>query len=158
MTLSSILVSKRGTTKVLDYGSNMVTWANLKNKIITFLGVTFKPNTDDMRESPSLGIIPNLQQAGAQIHAYDPEGMTEAKELLPEVTFHENAYDPLEGADALVIITEWNEFRALDLDRVKATMAKPVMVDLRNIYEPGDMLLQGFDYSCIGRPNDTVKK
>ncbi|MEH6402770.1 MAG: UDP-glucose/GDP-mannose dehydrogenase family protein [Sneathiella sp.] len=130
---------------------------SVKGKKIAILGLTFKPNTDDMRESPSLDIIPNLQQSGAQIHAYDPEGMTEAKELLPEVTFYENAYDTLEGADALVIITEWNEFRALDLNRVKAAMAKPVMVDLRNIYEPGDMLLQGFDYSCVGRPSDTLK-
>ena len=83
--------------------------------------------------------------------------MNEAKELLPDVTFCENAYAPLKNADALVIITEWNEFRALDLKRVKAAMKKPVMVDLRNIYEPDDMLLRGFEYSCIGRPSNSLK-
>ncbi|MEP3244765.1 MAG: UDP-glucose/GDP-mannose dehydrogenase family protein [Sneathiella sp.] len=119
---------------------------------IAVLGLTFKPNTDDMRESPSLDIIPALAKAGADIHAYDPEGMKEAAELLDGIVFHENAYGPLQDADAVVIITEWNEFRALDLDRIKALMKHPIMVDLRNIYEPTDMIANGFDYTCIGRP------
>lgn len=126
-------------------------------KKIAILGLTFKPNTDDMRESPSLDIIPSLQQSGARIYAYDPEGMREAKELLPDVTFCDNAYEPLVDADALVIITEWNEFRALDLKRVRSAMKSPVMVDLRNIYEPDEMKIQGFDYSCVGRPSNGEK-
>jgi len=130
---------------------------SVSDKKIAVLGLTFKPNTDDMRESPSLDIIPSLQRSGAQIFAYDPEGMSEARELLSDVTFCENAYDPLENADALVIITEWNEFRALDLERVKTALKKPVMVDLRNIYEPNDMLARGFEYSCIGRSNNSLK-
>ena len=112
----------------------------------------FRSNTDDMRESPSLDILPALSNAGANLHAYDPEGMKEAAELLKGVTFCDDAYTPLEDADAVVIITEWNEFRALDLERVKSSMKKPVMVDLRNIYEPDEMTAQGFDYSCVGRP------
>ncbi len=124
---------------------------SVDSKKIAILGLTFKPNTDDMRESPSLDIIPALTKAGADIHAYDPEGMKEAAELLNGVTFCDNAYGPLEGADAVVIITEWNEFRALDLDRIKSLMKQAVMVDLRNIYEPSEMIENGFDYTCIGR-------
>ncbi len=125
---------------------------DIKGRKIAILGLTFKPNTDDMRESPSLDIIAKLQESGADIHAYDPEGAKEAKELLSDVTFCESAYTPLENADAVVIITEWNEFRALDLDRVKSLLNQPVMVDLRNIYEPEEMEAQGFQYMCVGRP------
>jgi len=125
---------------------------DIKGRKIAVLGLTFKPNTDDMRESPSLDIIEKLQSSGADIHAYDPEGINEAKELLNGVTFCENTYEPLEGADAVVIITEWNEFRALDLERVKSLLKQPVMVDLRNIYEPNEMEAQGFQYMCVGRP------
>ncbi|WP_169568588.1 UDP-glucose dehydrogenase family protein [Sneathiella limimaris] len=124
---------------------------SIDGKKIAVLGLTFKPNTDDMRESPSLDIIPTLCKAGANIHAYDPEGMEEAKSLLSDITFCKDAYEPLEGADAVVIITEWNEFRALDLDRVKSSMKSPIMVDLRNIYEPREMKDLGFEYTCVGR-------
>jgi len=125
---------------------------DLKGKRIAVLGLTFKPNTDDMRESPSLDIVPAFQDAGADVYAYDPEGMTEAKEMLEGVHWCENAYDTMKDSDALVIITEWNEFRALDLDRVKSLMKAPVMVDLRNIYEPDEMAENGFKYHSIGRP------
>ena len=125
---------------------------DLKGKKIAVLGLTFKPNTDDMRESPSLDIVPAIQELGADVFAYDPEGMKEAKHMLPVVNWCENAYDTMNDADALVIITEWNEFRALDLDRVKSLMRNPVMVDLRNIYESGEMAENGFQYHSIGRP------
>ncbi|MBT5373032.1 MAG: UDP-glucose/GDP-mannose dehydrogenase family protein, partial [Rhodospirillaceae bacterium] len=125
----------------------------IKGKTIAVLGVTFKPNTDDMRDSPSLDIIPALQAAGAEIRAFDPEGMKEAKELLSGVTWCQDAYEAMEGADALTVLTEWNEFRALDTGRMKKNLNAPVIVDLRNIYNPAEMKDAGFSYSCIGRPD-----
>jgi UDPglucose 6-dehydrogenase len=125
---------------------------SVEGKTIAVLGLTFKPNTDDMREAPSLEILPALQKAGAVIRAYDPEGMEEAEPLLPGVTFCKDAYEALEGADALTIITEWNAFRNLDLKRVKGLLKEPVFVDLRNVYEPAAMREAGFRYSSIGRP------
>ncbi|WP_333585651.1 UDP-glucose dehydrogenase family protein [Phenylobacterium sp.] len=124
---------------------------DVKGKRIGVLGLTFKPNTDDMRDAPSLDIIPALQAAGAQVTAYDPEGETEARHLLPGVDFAAEPYAVAKGAQAVVIITEWDEFRALDLDRLKADMARPVLVDLRNIYKPADVRQQGFDYVSVGR-------
>lgn len=125
---------------------------SIAGKTIAVLGLTFKPNTDDMRDAPSLDILPALIEAGAAVRAYDPEGLDEAKKLLDGVVWCEGAYEALEGADALVIITEWNAFRALDLARVKELMKAPVMVDLRNIYDPREMAAAGFDYTGIGRP------
>lgn len=125
---------------------------DVKGKTVAVLGVTFKPNTDDMREAPSLEIIPALQKAGATIRAFDPAGTVEAEKLLSDVEFVSGPYFCAEGADALVIITEWNEFRALDLDRLKATMAAPVLVDLRNIYNHDEARNAGFDYTSVGRP------
>lgn len=124
---------------------------SVTGKQIAVLGLTFKPNTDDMRESPSLDIIPALQKAGASIHAFDPKGMEEAKHMLEQVTFHDEPYSTMEGADAVVIITEWNQFRALDFTRMKNLMKSPVLVDLRNIYGKADMASYGFDYTGIGR-------
>jgi len=124
---------------------------SVDGKTIAILGLAFKPNTDDMRDSPSLDIIPELQKAGASIRAYDPEAMDEAKALLQNIEWCENAYDTMEGADALAIVTEWNEFRALDLDRVQSLLEKPVLVDLRNIYKPEEMAAAGFQYTSIGR-------
>ena len=123
---------------------------NVEGKKIALLGLAFKPNTDDMRESPSLDIIPVLQQHGATVHAYDPESMKEAEKYLTDVTYGENAYDIMEGADVLVIVTEWNQFRALDMQRVKALMKTPAIVDLRNIYAKSDLVHQGFTYTRIG--------
>ena len=125
---------------------------SVEGKTVAVLGLTFKPNTDDMRDSPSLDIVPALQAAGATVRAYDPEGMEEAKALLDGVIWCDGAYETMEGAAALAIITEWNEFRALDLDRVKSLLEAPVMVDLRNIYNPEEMAAAGFHYVCIGRP------
>jgi UDPglucose 6-dehydrogenase len=120
-------------------------------KTLAVLGLTFKPNTDDMRDSPSLAILPALQRAGARIRAFDPEGLAEAKKLMPDLTYCGNSYETMEGADALVLITEWNEFRALDLDRVKALLKTPTVIDLRNIYKPADMAAAGFFYFSVGR-------
>jgi UDPglucose 6-dehydrogenase len=123
----------------------------LEGKTIAVLGLTFKPNTDDMRDAPSLVIIPRLQQAGATIRAYDPEGAEEARSLLPGVTLCSSAYEALEGADGVVILTEWNEFRALDMARIKSLLRRPLMVDLRNIYRPAQMAADGFTYVSVGR-------
>ena len=124
---------------------------NVSGKTIAVLGLTFKPNTDDMRESPSLDIVPALQAAGATVRAYDPEGMDEAARLLPDVIFAKDAYEAMDGADAVAIITEWNQFRALDLARAKSLLKAPVMIDLRNIYRPAEMKEAGFTYSSIGK-------
>ena len=126
---------------------------SVKGKAIAILGLTFKPNTDDMRDAPSLEIIPALLAGGAEVRAYDPAGMEEAKKLLSGIEFAENAYDTMAGADALVIVTEWNAFRALDLERVKGLLKAPVMIDLRNVYNPEEMVALGFDYSSVGRPH-----
>jgi UDPglucose 6-dehydrogenase len=119
---------------------------------VAVLGLTFKPNTDDMREAPSLALIPALQAAGAAIRAYDPEGMEQARPLLTDVAFCRDPYDCAAGADALVIVTEWDSFRALDLDRIRGALKRPVIVDLRNIYPPAEMRASGFAYRSIGRP------
>ena len=125
---------------------------SVAGKTVGVLGVTFKPNTDDMRDSPALDILPALIEAGATVRAYDPKGMDEAKHMIPGVTWCAGAYEAAEGADVLAIVTEWNEFRALDLKRIKSVLKAPVMVDLRNIYNPDDMAEAGFDYTCVGRP------
>jgi len=125
---------------------------SLEGKTVAVLGLTFKPNTDDMRDSPSLDIIPALLAAGAKIRAFDPEGMDEARKLLNGIEYCADAYDTLPGADALAIVTEWNAFRALDMPRVKDLMKAPVLVDMRNIYDPGTMGKLGFTYISIGRP------
>jgi UDPglucose 6-dehydrogenase len=124
---------------------------SVAGKTIALLGLTFKPNTDDMRDSPSLAIIGALQKAGASIQAYDPEGMAEAATLLEGVKFCDGTYETMEGADALVVVTEWNAFRALDLKRVKSLLSNPILVDLRNIYDPREMAQAGFEYHSVGR-------
>ncbi len=127
---------------------------SVKGKSVAVLGLTYKPNTDDMRDAPSLDIVPALQAAGAAVRAFDPEGMDEAKKLLDGVEWCDDAYRTMDGADAVVIITEWNQFRLLDLKRAKSLMKQPVMVDLRNIYKAEDMALAGFRYYSIGRPSN----
>lgn len=124
---------------------------SLRGKVIAMLGLTFKPNTDDMREAPSLAIAPALVAEGAKVQAHDPEGMAEARKLMPELSFFEEPYAAMGGADALVLVTEWNSYRALDLRRMKASLKQPVVVDLRNIYRPAEMRAAGFLYSSIGR-------
>ncbi|MBU1287022.1 MAG: UDP-glucose/GDP-mannose dehydrogenase family protein [Alphaproteobacteria bacterium] len=125
---------------------------DVKGKTIGVLGLAFKQNTDDMRDAPSLDILPALMAAGAKVRAYDPEAMTEAAHLLEGVDFATSPYDAIQGADAMVIITEWDQFRALDFDRVKAALNTNIVVDLRNIYSPEDMAARGFAYTSIGRP------
>ena len=125
---------------------------SVRGKKIAVLGLTFKPNTDDMREAPALSVIQALEDAGAKVAAFDPQGMTAAAPLLPHVSFGTDPYDVAEGASALVIVTEWNEFRSLDLERLRATMAAPVLVDLRNIYRRKEVEAHGFVYECVGRP------
>ena len=125
---------------------------DLRGKTVALLGLTFKPNTDDMRDAPSLDVAPQLIAMGARIQAFDPEGMDEARKLLPEVELRAGPYEAVEGADVLVILTEWDQFRALDLDRVKLLMRRPAVVDLRNIYRQEEMNARGFEYASIGRP------
>ena len=124
---------------------------NLRGRTVAVLGLTFKPNTDDMREAPSIALITALRDMGAAVRAYDPAGMEQAKPLLPDIAYADSAYACAEGADALVIVTEWEQFRALDLARLKAIMARPVVVDLRNVYRPEDMAKHGFAYHSVGR-------
>ncbi len=124
---------------------------SVRGKTVGVLGVAFKPNTDDMRDAPSLAIIPALQDAGASIRAFDPAAVHEATPLLPGVTWCTDAYDTAQGADVLVLITEWNEFRALDLERLGAVMRAKVLVDLRNVYDPAEVRASGFAYSSVGR-------
>lgn len=122
----------------------------VRNRTIAMLGLTFKPNTDDMRDAPSLTIIAGLQDAGAQVRAYDPEGMEQAKLFLPNIFYASDPYECAEGADALVLTTEWNAFRALDFERIKKCMSRPVLIDLRNVYRADELRRQGFNYVGVG--------
>jgi len=138
---------KAMATKIID-----AMGGDVSGKTIGMLGLAFKPNTDDMRDAPSLDIIPALQAAGAKVRAYDPESMKEASHMLEDVVFCDGPYHAIEGADAMVIVTEWDQFRALDLDRAKTMLNENIVVDLRNIYAPADMAKRGFKYVSVGRP------
>lgn len=122
-----------------------------RGKTVAVLGLTFKPNTDDMRDAPSLAVVQSLQDAGVTVRAFDPEGMEAAKAMMPGVIFCKDAYEAATGADAVTIVTEWDTFRALDLRRLASVMTAPVMVDLRNVYRPDDVRKLGFAYSSVGR-------
>src|SRR5918999_537632 len=124
---------------------------SVRDKVIAVLGVTFKPNTDDMRDAPSLVIVPMLQERGAWVRAYDPQGQRHGAKLLPDVAWSNSALDAAKGADITVVITEWNEFRALDLTALKSVMRGDVLVDLRNVYPPGEARGAGFRYMSVGR-------
>ena len=124
---------------------------SIEGKTVAVLGLTFKPNTDDMREAPSLVLVPDLQKAGAVVRAHDPQGMKYAKDMLPGLRFCDNAYEAIEDADVLVIVTEWDAYRALDLGRIRQSMKSPIVVDLRNIYRPEEMAAKGFRYFSVGR-------
>ena len=124
---------------------------SVRDKTIAVLGVTFKPNTDDMREAPSLVMLPLLLAKGARIRAYDPQGRSKGKELLPDVEWCNSVLEAAQGADVLVILTEWNEFRAVDLKQVRTVMRRNVLVDLRNVYHPASAENAGFIYRGIGR-------
>jgi UDPglucose 6-dehydrogenase len=129
---------------------------SLAGKRLGILGLTFKPNTDDMREAPALAIVAGLQEAGAEIAAFDPEGMDAARDLLPGIAIGAGPYEVADGADALVLITEWTAFRALDLGRLRQGMRTPVFVDLRNVYRGAEMAAAGFVYRSVGRPAEDV--
>ena len=124
---------------------------DVRGKTIAILGLTFKPNTDDMRDSPAIAVVQTLQDAGAKVRAYDPEGMEQAKLVLHDVEYCKNAYEAMDGADALAIVTEWDAFRALDLGRAKTLMTQPIFVDLRNIYPRETVEKAGFTYTAVGR-------
>jgi UDPglucose 6-dehydrogenase len=124
----------------------------LRGKTVAVLGLAFKPNTDDMREAPAIALITALQDMGARVRAFDPAGMEQAKAIFENVSYGASAYECADGADALVIATEWEQFRALDLKRLQKLMARPLIVDLRNIYPPQEVSRYGFDYACVGRP------
>jgi len=124
---------------------------SLRGKTVAVLGLTFKPNTDDMREAPSLVIVPALEAQGARVRAYDPHGMEEARKLMPWLETAVDPYACIEGADAMLILTEWDQFRALDLDRVKAALRSPVIIDFRNIYRPAEVAAKGLTYVSVGR-------
>ncbi|NLR96979.1 UDP-glucose/GDP-mannose dehydrogenase family protein [Rhizobium sp. P38BS-XIX] len=125
---------------------------DIRGKTIAVLGLTFKPNTDDMRDSPAISVIQTLQDAGATITGYDPEGMNNARLVIDGISYAEDAYGAARNADALVIVTEWNQFRALDFARLKSVMKSPVLVDLRNIYRHDEVTKHGFAYTSVGRP------
>ena len=122
-----------------------------RGKKVALLGLTFKPNTDDMRDAPSIAIAQTLVDAGVRVSAYDPEGMELAQPLMPEVQMATSAYDAAEGADAVALVTEWDAFRALDLDRIRQVVKSPVLVDLRNVYKPAEVRAKGFTYTSVGR-------
>ncbi|MBB5047051.1 UDPglucose 6-dehydrogenase [Rhodopseudomonas rhenobacensis] len=124
---------------------------HIRGKTVAVLGLTFKPDTDDMREAPSIPLVTGLLDMGAKVRAFDPVGMEQARAELPDITYCDDAYACVEGADALVIVTEWVQFRALDLGRLKAAMKQPVVIDLRNIYRPEQMAAHGFVYESVGR-------
>jgi UDPglucose 6-dehydrogenase len=149
--VESVIEANDARKKRMGYRIIEACGGNIKGKTIGILGVTFKPNTDDMRDSPSLDIIPILQQNGAKIKAYDPAGMKEAKSYFKDVKWQKNEYDTIEGTDCTVILTEWNEFRSLDKNTYKTLAKKPLIVDLRNIYPLQEMKDAGIEYISLGR-------
>ncbi|WP_426613135.1 UDP-glucose dehydrogenase family protein [Bradyrhizobium sp. McL0616] len=151
--VESVLAVNENRKRAMARKVSQALGGSLRGKTIAVLGLTFKPDTDDMRDAPSIPLITGLIDMGAKVKAFDPVGMEQAKGELPSIIYCEDAYSCAQGADALVVVTEWVQFRGLDLDRLKATMAQPVVVDLRNIYSPEDMRAAGFVYESVGRPS-----
>ena len=149
--VATVMAVNDGRTRAMAAKVVSACGGSLDGKIIAVLGLTFKPNTDDMREAPSLVIVPALEAQGARVRAYDPHGMAEARKLMPRLETAIDPYACIEGADAMLILTEWDQFRALDLDRVKTALRGPIIVDLRNIYRPGDVAAKGLTYVSVGR-------
>ena len=150
--VDTVIKSNANRKKAMAKRIEAACGGNVKGKTIAILGLTFKPNTDDMRDSPSLDIIPALQKSGAKIRAYDPEGMNEARGLFEEIEYCDDAYQCMSSADIAVIVTEWNQFRALDLGRVAELLADKILIDLRNIYSVEEVQAKGLAYFSIGRP------
>ncbi|MGY4291873.1 UDPglucose 6-dehydrogenase [Bradyrhizobium sp. LM2.7] len=149
--VESVLAVNENRKRAMARKVSQALGGSLRGKTIAVLGLTFKPDTDDMRDAPSIPLVTGLLDMGARVKAFDPVGMEQAKGELPSITYCEDAYACAQGADAIVIVTEWVQFRALDLDRLKATMTQPVVVDLPNIYRPEEMAAAGFVYESIGR-------
>lgn len=149
--VKAVLDVNKGQRQRMVEKIKKVMGGGLKGKVIGVLGLSFKPNTDDMRDAPSIDILQSLMKEGASIKAFDPVAMNEAKKVLGGVEFCDGPYPCAEGADALVIMTEWNQFRILDLQKLKHSMKAPVIIDLRNVYEPSKMREEGFEYACVGR-------
>ncbi len=145
-------------TKVRMVDKVTKAFAGLDDKTVCVLGLSFKPETDDIRESPALEIVDHLLAAGAQVRVFDPAAMPECRSLWPDVYFAETSYDAAKGADGVVIVTEWNQFRALELPKLKGLLSRPLIVDLRNIYEPSKMKAAGFEYISVGRPDARLKE
>ncbi len=154
--VQEVVKSNKNRKKNIYKRVKMILGGSLKNKKITILGLTFKPNTDDMRDSPSLDLIPALLKEGAKLSLYDPEGMSEAKKIFKKYTknisWFDDAYKAMTKSNALIILTEWNEFRALDISKVKKLLYRPIIIDFRNIYNPDELLKQGMEYYSVGRP------
>jgi UDPglucose 6-dehydrogenase len=150
--VESVLRANEARKRRMAYRIIAACGGEVAGRTLAVLGLTFKPNTDDMRDSPALAILPVLHEAGATVRAFDPEGMAEARKLMPELDYCGDAYAAMAGADALIFLTEWNAFRALDLERAKALLRRPLVIDLRNIYQPEEMAAAGFAYHSIGRP------
>jgi UDPglucose 6-dehydrogenase len=146
---SVIEVNAMQSRRMADKVENVL--GDLKGKHLAVLGLTFKPNTDDIRESPAIKIIRILLERVATVAAYDPAGMEATRAMLPDVLYAEEMYEAAEGADALILLTEWNQFRNLDWERIKTLLRRPVVFDLRNVYEPTKMRKKGFEYHCVGR-------
>jgi len=149
-------VNKKQRQRILEKLLKFV--PKLKGKTIGLLGLSFKPNTDDIRESPAIYIIKGILERGGKVKAYDPEAMDEMRKLFPQVTYVSTSYDALKDVDAMIILTEWNEFRNMDLDFIKSVMKKPIIVDARNIYDPAAVLKKGFLYECVGRSIERIKE
>jgi UDPglucose 6-dehydrogenase len=128
---------------------------SLRGKTVAVLGLTFKPETDDMREAPSIPLVTGLLDMGAKVRAHDPVGIEQAKKELPDITYCDDPYECAQGADVMVLVTEWVQYRAMDLGRLKEVMAQPIVVDLRNVYSPADMEANGFVYESVGRAPQT---
>jgi UDPglucose 6-dehydrogenase len=146
-------IKQRMLTKIVDAMDGSVS-----GKTVAILGLAFKPETDDMRDSPTIPIITGLQQQGAKIRAYDPQAMENSKAIFKDVEYCNDAYETAEGADALVIATEWNEFRALNLGRIKSALRQAVIIDLRNVYDRVRVRNEGFNYTSVGRADDMRKR
>ncbi|MGY4500361.1 UDPglucose 6-dehydrogenase [Bradyrhizobium sp. GM24.11] len=150
--VESVLAVNENRKRAMARKVSQALGGSLRGKTIAVLGLTFKPDTDDMRDAPSIPLVTGLLDMGAKVKAFDPVGMEQAKIELPSITYCEDAYSCAQDADALVVVTEWVQFRGLDLDRLKSVMAQPVVVDLRNIFSPEDMAAAGFTYESVGRP------
>ncbi|WFU82202.1 UDP-glucose/GDP-mannose dehydrogenase family protein [Bradyrhizobium sp. CIAT3101] len=151
--VESVLAVNENRKRAMARKVSQALGGSLRGKTIAVLGLTFKPDTDDMRDAPSIPLVTGLLDMGAKVKAFDPVGMEQAKGELPSIAYSEDAYSCAQGADALVVVTEWVQFRGLDLDRLKSVMAQPVVVDLRNIFSPEDMAAAGFTYESVGRPS-----